>query len=180
VILKSYCGSAPDSESIFRVASPKADLQVRIYARSSRMSTIDGAVALPSRQHRQQRIVPQIVMIVEVFVAQRNGEHPLADQRGHRMLHQILAVAIAKAGRKPIHQTDRTIESTPCSWICTGRNVAERERGARNRASRQRWQTVGVECTGVPHRGHRRAIDTPTSMDATRRTRLLNAARFLP
>jgi hypothetical protein len=38
-------------------------------------------------------------------------------------------------------------ESTPCSWICAGRNVAEREHGAGSRANRRRWQTVDAECT---------------------------------
>ena len=48
-------------------------------------------------------------MVVEVLVAERNPEHPLADQRSHCMLDQVLAAMIAKAVRKPIHQTDRPI-----------------------------------------------------------------------
>jgi len=62
-----------------------------------------------SRQHRQHGIVPQIVMVIEVFIAERNPEHPLANQGGQRMLHQILAAAIAKAGRKSIHQINHSI-----------------------------------------------------------------------
>ncbi len=34
-----------------------------------------------AQQHRQQRVVPQMVVIVEVLVAQRQAKHPLADQR---------------------------------------------------------------------------------------------------
>jgi hypothetical protein len=39
----------------------------------------------------------------------RDPEHPLADQRGQRMFHQILPAVIAKAGRKPIYHADRPI-----------------------------------------------------------------------
>ena len=62
-----------------------------------------------SRQHRHQRVVPQFIVIVEVLIAQRNPEHPLADQSAHRVLHQILAAVVAKTGRKSIHQTDRSV-----------------------------------------------------------------------
>src|ERR1019366_9047882 len=37
--------------------------------------------------------------------------------------------------------------STPCTWICKGRDVAEQRRGAGSRASHRRWQTGDVECT---------------------------------
>lgn len=38
-----------------------------------------------ARQHRHQRIVPQLVMVVEVFIAERDAEDPLADQRVDRI-----------------------------------------------------------------------------------------------
>ncbi len=38
-------------------------------------------------------------MIVEVFIAQRNPGNPLAHQRLHAMLHQILVPVIGKAAR---------------------------------------------------------------------------------
>ena len=69
-------------------------------------------------------------------------------------------------------------ESTPCSWICTGRNVAERERGTGSRANRRRWQTVGAECTVVPHRGHQRAIGMHSSTVATQQRQLRDGGRF--
>ena len=61
------------------------------------------------RQHRQHRIVPQLVVVIEVLIPERNPKHPLADQGGHRVLDQILTAMIAKAGRKSIHQIDRSI-----------------------------------------------------------------------
>ena len=42
-------------------------------------------------QHRHHRIVAQFVVIVEVLIAKRNPEYPLADQRHHLMLDQILS-----------------------------------------------------------------------------------------
>jgi hypothetical protein len=41
--------------------------------------------------------VPQFVTIVEVLVAEREAEHPLADQRAHRVLDQLEAAAILQA-----------------------------------------------------------------------------------
>ena len=40
-------------------------------------------------QHRHHRIVAQLVVVVEILVAKRNPEHPLADQRHNLMLDQI-------------------------------------------------------------------------------------------
>ena len=53
--------------------------------------------------------MPQLVVVIKVLIAERNPEHPLADQGGHRVLDQILAAMIAKAGRKSIHKINRSI-----------------------------------------------------------------------
>jgi hypothetical protein len=47
----------------------------------------------------------------------------------------------------------------------------ERERGAGSCASRQRWQTVGAECTAAHLQARLRVIGTPISMAATRQKR---------
>jgi hypothetical protein len=44
-----------------------------------------------------------------VLVTKRNPEHPLANQTGDRVLHQILASVIAKTLCQSIHQTDRPV-----------------------------------------------------------------------
>ena len=83
------------------------------------------AVLAPGRQlagqHRHQRIVAQFIVVVEVLVAERNAEHALADQSAHRVLDQLLAAVVAKAGRKSIHQTDRSVgrpsSSAPASDV---------------------------------------------------------------
>ena len=41
-------------------------------------------------QNRHDRIVAQFVMVVEVLVAERDPEYPLADQRRYPMLDRIL------------------------------------------------------------------------------------------
>ena len=71
------------------------------------------AILAPRRklagQHRHHRIMAQLVVIVEVLIAERDPEHPLADQRRDLVLDQFRAPLVVKARRKPIHQSDRTI-----------------------------------------------------------------------
>ncbi len=62
-----------------------------------------------ARQHRHQRVVPQLVVVVEIFVTERDAKDPLPDQRPDRMLDQILPAMIAKAIRKAPHHIDRPI-----------------------------------------------------------------------
>jgi hypothetical protein len=73
---------------------------------------------------------------------------------------------------------DQIEKSTPCSWICTGPNVAEREHGAGSRASPQRWQTVGAECVVAPRREHQRAIGMRSSTVAMRQRQVRDGGRF--
>ena len=62
-----------------------------------------------ARQHRHHRIVAQVIVVVEILVAQRNSEHPLPDQCHHLMLDPLRTPLVVKTPRKPIEQTDRTI-----------------------------------------------------------------------
>jgi len=56
-------------------------------------------------QDRHHRIVPQLVMVVQIFVAQRNAEHPLANQRADLVFDQLCAAVVREAGGKPIQPT---------------------------------------------------------------------------
>src|SRR5882757_4258695 len=87
----------------------------------------------------------------------REGENP-ARWRGH--LDHLLP--------KPSKLADQFGESTPCTWICTGPNVAEHERGAGSFASRRQWQTVGAVCTVGHRRARRWVIGMRSSMDIVR------------
>ena len=90
---------------------------------SSRFSVhlpASGAQSLAPRlelagQHRQHRIVPQLIVIVEVLVAQRQAEDALADQRRHRVLDQLGVAAVAEAGGKAIDQTGSPCRSRPAA-----------------------------------------------------------------
>ena len=63
-------------------------------------------------QHRQHRIVAQLVMVDQVFVAQRDPEYPLPDQGRHRVLDQIRHPAVRKAAGKPLDQPRRPVGRT--------------------------------------------------------------------
>ncbi len=60
-------------------------------------------------QHGHHRIVAQLVVVVDILIAECDAEHPLADQRRHLMLDQLLAALVVKAPRQSAHQSDRAI-----------------------------------------------------------------------
>ena len=64
------------------------DLARQFEAVERRLARRRRAVAAPSlqltRQHRHQRVVTKLVVIVQVFVAERDAEHALPDEGGDR------------------------------------------------------------------------------------------------
>ena len=50
-----------------------------------------------ARQHRQHRIMAQFVVLVEILIAMRNPEHPLAHQCRDLVLDQFQAPHVVKA-----------------------------------------------------------------------------------
>ena len=62
-----------------------------------------------SGQHRHQRIVAQLVMVVEILITQRDSEYPLTNQGHDLVLDEILTPFVVKAPGKPIHHLDRAI-----------------------------------------------------------------------
>jgi len=69
------------------------------------------AVAAPGRklagEHRQHRIVAEVIVIEHVLMPERDAEDALADQRGNLALDTLRHSAIAKAGSEPPDQVDR-------------------------------------------------------------------------
>ena len=55
------------------------------------------AVAL----HRQQTVVPKLVVVVEILVPQHEAEQPLGDQPPHRALDALLAPVVSASRRWP-------------------------------------------------------------------------------
>jgi len=60
-------------------------------------------------QHRQHRVVTQRVVVDQVFVAERQAEHPLPHQGADLMLDQLRGTAIPEAQSEPVDQPDRPI-----------------------------------------------------------------------
>jgi hypothetical protein len=91
------------------------------------------AVAAPSlklaRQHRHQRVVTKLIVIVEVFVAERDAEHTLADERGDRVLDEPWVSRVAETSRKPPHQIQTPVRSAQQQAAGVGRQRAAIELG---------------------------------------------------
>ena len=60
-------------------------------------------------QHRHCRVVAQLVMIDQVFIAQRQRKNPLPDQGSDGVLDQLPRAAVGKTIGKPIDQPDRPV-----------------------------------------------------------------------
>jgi hypothetical protein len=63
------------------------------------------------QQRSEDRIVAQLLVIVQVLIPQRQAEHPLPDQRPDRVFDQVRVTMIGEAFRQAINQTDRLIRS---------------------------------------------------------------------
>ena len=57
-------------------------------------------------KHGQHRIMPQLVVVVQILVAKRDAEHPLADQGRHLMLDPLRRSRVLEARREPPDQAD--------------------------------------------------------------------------
>src|SRR5260370_18756167 len=68
------------------------------------------AIALElAEKNAQNRIAAQLVVVVEVLIAEREAEQALGDQGLQRMDGEERTAAVAKASGKPIRQADRLI-----------------------------------------------------------------------
>jgi len=78
--------------------------------------------------NRQHRIVPQFIVIVEVFIAQRDADHPLQHHRADLMLHQFRHPRVDEARSEPLGQPDRPVRLAQqhCTGIRGDRSAIER------------------------------------------------------
>ncbi len=83
------------------------------------------AVAAPglklARQHRHQRVVTKLVVIVQVLVAERNAEHALPDERGDRVLDEPWLPFVAETSRKPPNQIQTPVRGAQQQAACVRR-----------------------------------------------------------
>ena len=102
-------------------------------------------------QHRHQRIVAQLVVVVQILVAERDPEHPLADQRRHLVLDQVGAPLVVKARGKPIHHPDGPIRRAQQQRSGIRGDRAARSR--HHRAAFNRFKSKEIRATLCRHRG---------------------------
>ncbi len=62
-----------------------------------------------ARQHRHQRIVAKLVMVVQVLIAERDAVHALPDERGDGMLNEPRVSGVAETSRKPSNQIEPSV-----------------------------------------------------------------------
>jgi hypothetical protein len=63
-----------------------------------------------------------LLLIVEIFVAECNREHALADQRHHLMLDQMRPLLVVEARCQSLHHPDRQIRRTQQNCAGNGRD----------------------------------------------------------
>jgi len=66
--------------------------------------SLTGRILL-AHQHRQQVVQPELVMVVEVFMAQRKRQYPLRYQRLYRVLNQLRIPVVDKLLRQSLEDT---------------------------------------------------------------------------
>jgi hypothetical protein len=62
-----------------------------------------------ARQHRHHRIVAQFVVVIEILIAKRDAEYPLAHQGPDRVLNRSRTPRVVKGRCKPPDQSDRPV-----------------------------------------------------------------------
>jgi hypothetical protein len=105
-----------------------------------------------ARQNRHHRIMAQLVVVVEILIAKRNPEHPLADQRRDLVLDQVGAPLVVKARGKPIHHPDGPIRRAQKQRSCIRRDRARIE-CRHHRAAFNRFKSKEIRATLCRHRG---------------------------
>ena len=63
----------------------------------------------------------KLVVIVQVFVAERDAEHPLPDERGDRVLDELLVSRVTETSRKPPNQTETPVRGPQQQTIANRR-----------------------------------------------------------
>ena len=100
----------------------RGDLARQLQPVERRLARRRRAVAAPSlqlaRQHRHQRVVPKLVVIVEVFVAERDAEHALPDERGDRVLDEPWVPRVAETSREPPNQIQTLVRRAQQQAAC--------------------------------------------------------------
>ena len=94
----------------------------------------------------------QLVVVVQILVAQRQPEHALADERAYLMFDQNRRAGIAEAGCEPIDQPDRPVRGAKQQRAGVRGDGAPIERRD-HRASCDACKSKQIRATLCRHRG---------------------------
>ena len=113
-------------------------------------------------QHRHHRIMAQLVVIIDVLIAERHPEHPLSNQRGDKVLDIFRASLIDEASGKAPNQPDRAIRRSQQQGTGIRRDrstVKSRHHGAAfHRAKLKQFSANRFCATLCRHRGAPRIV----------------------
>lgn len=126
---------------------PSARLQTVERRLAGRRRAVRASGFQLARQYRHDRIAAQVVVVIKIFVAERERKHPLAHQGRYRVLDKLLTAMIAKAPRK----TDQPDQSPDRSLPTTGRRRPRSPVPASNAASTARPSTTPKSSRSALH-----------------------------
>ena len=113
---------------------PECDLLVPVLRTRAQLHPVQRALArqrfiqfLPSRQNAEDRILPQLLVIVEIFIAQRQTVDPLRDHLQNGVFDQILIPVVEKTLRHARQQIQAFVglAQQECSAVGTDRAAVE-------------------------------------------------------
>ncbi len=103
-------------------------------------------------ERREHRVVPQVIVVDQIFVAERDAEHPLRYHRLDAVLDLRLDATVGKTGGEPPDQTDRPIGRAEQQPAGVRGGVAAIECG-HDLAALDHFITEQVAATLCRHRG---------------------------
>jgi hypothetical protein len=105
-----------------------------------------------ARQHRERRVLAQLVMVIEIFVTQRQAKHALSDQGGDLMLDVASVTPIDEAVGKAADQPETSIDLSQQQRTRVRGDVPAVEPG-HHRTSVNRFKFEQLRRTLCLHRG---------------------------
>ena len=105
-----------------------------------------------ARQHRERRVLAQLIVIVEVLVAERQTEDALSDQRVNLMLNIAGIAPIDEAVGEATYQSEATVDLSQQQRTCIRSDTSAVEPGY-HRTPLNRFKFEQLRRTFCLHRG---------------------------
>src|SRR5690606_17130166 len=105
------CGRVGQDLVIERKPRPGKQLQAVQRALAGKRLAVLALRLELAKQHAKQRILAQLIVIVQILISQRQRKQPLAQQRAHRMLDQLWVASVNKTARQAIDQSNRIVRA---------------------------------------------------------------------